>query len=264
MSTFKNKWIWITGASAGLGAAMARAFALENANLILSARNVEKLQAVADACEGTGEKHILPLDLTEIDLLDQKVKKAISLGGRIDILINNGGISQRALAKDTLPEVSRKVFEINFFGTIELTRLVVPTMLQQKSGHIMTISSVVGKFGTPYRSTYSASKHALQGYFDSLRFEVEKEGIDVTLICPGFIRTDVTRNALTADGKPQNTMDKKTAAGMSPDKFAKKVVKVMRKRKKEAYIGGSELLAIYLKRYIPSLFRWIIARTEVR
>src|SRR5690625_800946 len=136
MSTFKNKWIWITGASAGLGAAMARAFALENANLILSARNVEKLQAVADACEGIGDKHVVSRDLTGIDLVDQKVKKAIALGGRVDILINNGGISQRALAKDTLPEVSRKVFDINFFGTIELTRLVVPTMLQQKSGQI--------------------------------------------------------------------------------------------------------------------------------
>ena len=264
MKTFENQWIWITGASAGLGAAMARAFDQENANLILSARNEEKLQEVVQSCSGKGEKHILPLDLTKIDSFSQKVNEAISFGQRIDILINNGGISQRALALETPGEVSRRVFEVNFFGTIELTRLVLPIMLQQKSGHIMTISSVVGKFGSPYRSSYSASKHALQGYFDSLRFEVEQQGIDITMICPGFIRTDVTRNALTAEGKPQNTMDKKTDQGMAPDKFAEKVLKNMKKKKKEAYIGGIEILAVYMKRYVPWLFRRVIARSEVR
>lgn len=264
MKTFENKWIWITGASAGLGAAMARAFARANANLILSARNEDRLREVVKTCDGKGEKHILPLDLTDVDSLSGIVNDALSFGNRIDILINNGGISQRALAEETLPEVSRKVFEVNFFGTIELTRLVLPAMLRQKSGHIMTISSVVGKFGSPYRSSYSASKHALQGYFDSLRFEVEPQGIDITLICPGFIRTDVTRNALTADGKPQNKMDKKTDQGMDPEKFAEKVLKVMKKKKKESYIGGIEILAVYMKRYVPWLFRKVIARSEVR
>lgn len=264
MNSFNNKWIWVTGASAGLGAAMVRAFAAENANIILSARNADKLKSVAASCSGTGEKIILPLDLSEVDSLAEKVEEALnSSGGHIDVLINNGGISQRSLAKDTPVEVSRKVFEINFFGAIELTRRLLPSMLERKSGQIVAISSVVGKYGTPVRSSYSASKHALHGYFDSLRFEIENDGIDVTVICPGFIHTDVSKNALNEAGVPRNILDERTANGMEPDEFAKKALQVIRKKKREAYIGKFEIMGVYLKRYFPSLFHRLLPRFDV-
>ncbi len=263
MSSFANKWIWITGASAGLGEAMALALAKENAHLILSARNEEKLHEVAKKCGGNGQKHVLPLDLAKNEELAKIVQAALTLAPHIDILINNGGISQRATAVETVPEVTRKLFEINFFGTIELTRLVLPSMIRRKSGHIVAISSIVGKFGSPKRSTYSASKHALHGYFDSLRFEVEDDNIDVTLVCPGFIRTNISRNALTADGEPQNTMDDKQAHGLSPEVFSSRVLRAIRKKKKEVNIGKYEILGVYLKRFVPGIFRKILANSEV-
>lgn len=263
MTSFADKWVWITGASSGLGEAMALAFSRENAHLILSARNEQKLRGVASRCEGNGTKHILPIDLAEPQSLPEKVDQALALGGHIDILINNGGISQRAHAVETLPEVTRRLFEINFFGTIELTRLVLPSMIQRQSGHIVTISSIVGKFGSPKRSTYSASKHALHGYFDSLRFEVQDDGIDVTLVCPGFIRTDISRHALTAQGEPQNSMDEKTARGMSTEEFSSKVLKAIRRKKKEVNIGKFEVFGVYLKRFAPGLFRRLLAKSEV-
>ncbi len=263
MTNFANKWIWITGASSGLGKSMALAFSRENAHLILSARNEEKLNEVAAQCEGQGQKHILPLDLAEQGTLKGKVKEALALGGQVDILVNNGGISQRATAEETLPEVTRKLFEINFFGTIELTRILLPHMLARKSGHIVTISSIVGKFGSPGRSTYSASKHALHGYFDSLRFEVQDEGIDVTLVCPGFINTDISRNALTANGEPQKTLDNKTARGLTTAEFSDRVLKAIRARKKEVNIGKYEVMGVYLKRFAPGLFRKMLAKSKV-
>lgn len=263
MKSFNNKWVWITGASSGLGKAMAMAFSEENANLILSARNETKLAEVLELCSGSGEKHVLPLDLMTTESFPGKIKKALSFGDQIDILINNGGISQRALAADTLPDVSRRLFEVNFFGTIELTRQLLPSMIERQSGHIVAISSIVGKFGSPLRSTYSASKHALHGYFDSLRFEVQNQGIDVTLVCPGFIQTDVSKNALTADGRPQNTMDEKTAGGLTTDVFASRLLKAIRRKKKEVNIGKFEILAVYLKRYFPGLLRKVISRSEV-
>src|SRR5690606_24775545 len=263
MTNFANKWIWITGASSGLGKAMALAFSRENAHLILSARNEEKLQEVAALCEGQGQKHILPLDLSLPDTLAGKAQEALALGGQVDILINNGGISQRASAEETLPEVTRRLFEINFFGTIELTRQLLPSMLARQSGHIVTISSIVGKFGSPRRSTYSASKHDLHGYFDSLRFEVQEKGNDDTLVCPGFIRTDISRHALTAQGEPKNSMDKKTARGLSTEEFSSKVLKAIHQKKKEVNIGKFEVFGVYLKRFVPGLFRRLLAKSEV-
>lgn len=263
MAGFNNKWIWITGASSGLGRAMALEFSRENANLILSSRKRDKLEQVRNECEGTGEKEILTLDLQNETEFPEKVKEALSFGGKIDVLINNGGISQRAQAIDTQPEVARKIFEINYFGTIELTRQVLPSMIAGNSGHIVVISSVVGRFGSPLRSTYSASKHALHGYFDSLRFEVQNQGINVSIICPGFIQTDVSKNALTAEGTPQGKMDNKTSKGLTTHEFGKKVLKVIRKKKKEAYIGKYEVLGVHVKRFFPNLFHTIISNSEV-
>lgn len=261
----KYNWVWITGASSGLGEAMVYEFDKLGCNILLSSRNTKELERVKGACKGSGTKQILPLDLELVDQMEEKVAEALRISSNgIDLLINNGGISQRALAIESDMSVSRKIFEINFFGTIALTKAILPHFIQQKRGQIAVISSIVGKFGSAYRTSYSAAKHALHGYFESLKFEVKQHNIDITIICPGFIATSVSKNALTGDGSKQGTMDERTAAGMSVDEFGKKAVKAISKRKGEVYIGKFEIIAVYLKRYIPWLFFKVVSNTAVR
>lgn len=264
MNSFKDNWIWITGASSGLGKSLALYFDKVDANLILSSRKQDKLQEVKDECVGTGEKHVLPLDLEDYDELPDKVEMAESIAPHIDILINNGGISQRSEAIDTDLSVTERLMNVNFMGSVSLTKALLPSMIERGEGQIVVISSVVGKFGSKFRSSYAASKHALMGYFDSLRYEIEEDGIDVTIICPGFVHTDVSKNALTSDGSHLNKTDVRTESGLSPEAFAQKAVKAIKKRKKEVYIGKSETWGVYIKRFFPSLFRYIMRRVNVR
>jgi len=250
----KDKIIWITGASSGIGAALARGYSELGAQLILSARNSEALEKVSLSCLHSDKVKTLPLDITNTTDIKEKVELAINMFGRIDVLINNAGISQRSLVSDTLLEVDRRIFEVNYFGTIALTKALIPHFKMKKNGHLVVISSVVGKIGTPLRSSYSASKHALHGFFDSLRAECYDDGLDVTIICPGFVNTDVSINALTAKGEKQGTKDKATANGLSPEFFAKKAIKAIYRRKQEVVIGGFlEVLAVYVKRFFPLL-----------
>ena len=214
-----------------------------------------------------GHIRLLPIDLSESATLSVSVEAAIQIFGHIDVLINNAGIAQRSLAKETVLDVDRRIMEVDYFGTIALTKYLLPHFLKRKSGHFVTVSSVMGKFGTPYRSGYAAAKHALHGFFDSLRAEVWKEnkGIQVTLICPGWIRTNITINALTGSGERLNQMDPTTARGLTPDAFAKRMVRAIEKKKEEVHIGGSkEIFAIYLKRFFPGLFSRIIRKAKVR
>ena len=200
---FDGKMVWLTGASSGIGEAVAYALAARGARLILSARRVEKLQAVQAACARPDRHRILPLDLADPASLAAAVPQALAHGGAIDVLINNGGISQRAQAVETDLAVDRRIMEVNYFGTIALAKAVLPSMLERGAGHIAVVSSLMGKFSTPRRSAYAASKHALHGFFDALRAEVHHAGVRVTLICPGYVRTDISRHALTADGTAQ-------------------------------------------------------------
>ncbi|MGZ4035760.1 MAG: SDR family oxidoreductase, partial [Bacteroidia bacterium] len=201
MSIYKNKIVWITGASSGIGEALAHAFAAEGAKLILSARRNDELVRVKNSLKlNDADVLILPLDLSDTSHVNELTKQVISKFGRIDILVNNGGMSQRSLAKDTSLENDRKLMEINFFGTVALTKSVLPFMLKQKSGHIIAMSSISGKFGFYLRSAYSASKHALHGFFESLRMEIYNDNIKVMIICPGRIKTNISINALTSDG----------------------------------------------------------------
>lgn len=176
MTSISNKVIWITGASSGIGEALAYELAGKGARLILSARRKEELQRVKGNCpaKSQGNIQILPLDLEKSGTLKLSTDAAVQIFGHIDILINNGGVSQRSFAKDTIEEADRKIMEVNFFGTIAVTKYLLPHFLQRKEGHYVTVSSVTGIFGTPYRSTYAASKHALHGFFDSLRAELWK------------------------------------------------------------------------------------------
>jgi short-subunit dehydrogenase len=270
MSTyFQKKVIWLTGASSGIGEALAYEFARRGAKLILSARRKEELDRVRGNCNPQAHANIrvLPLDLAQSNTLKLSTEAAIQFFGHVDILINNGGISQRSLSKDTALEVDRQIMEVDYFGSIALTKYLLPHFLKRKSGHYVTVTSVMGKLGTPYRSGYAAAKHALHGFFDSLRAELWKESKDihVTLVCPGWINTNLSIAALLGDGKPQNKKDDTHDKGMKPDIFAKKMIDAIEKRKQEAYIGGGkEVMAIYLKRYLPGLFAKIVRNAKVK
>lgn len=263
MKHLTGKVIWITGASSGIGEALAMTLAEHHTHLILSARNEYRLQEVAQKCEKAQSVLVLPLDLLAIDSFEEKFQIIFQQYTKIDILINNAGISQRSLAKDTILEVDRKIMDVNYFGTIALSKVVLPHFLKQKSGKFVVISSLVGKFGTPLRSSYAASKHALHGFFDSLRAEVWKDNIKVLIVCPGFVKTEVSINALTADGSKQNTMDNAQANGLSAENCAKVIVKAIRKEKEEILIGKKEKYGVYLKRFFPQLFSRIIKKTKV-
>ena len=261
---YKNKTIWITGASSGIGKALALAFSKEGANIILSARNEQKLNEVKEQCTNPDKVKILPLDLTDFSSFNEKVISAIQFFNGIDILVNNGGVSQRSLATETQFKVDQQIFEVNYFGTIGLTKELLPHFIKKQNGQIVVISSIMGKLGTPLRSAYAASKHALHGFFDSLRAEIFNKNIDVTIICPGYVITDVSKNALTGDGSKFNKMDEATAKGLQPEELAKKALNAISKKKQEVIIAGSkETAAIYLKRFFPKLLSKIVRKVNV-
>lgn len=254
MKKFENKVVWITGASSGIGEATAYQFAKEGAKLILSARREDELLRVK---QNTGlpshQVFILPIDIENIEKISEKAKQAIEHFGKIDVLFNNAGISQRGSVLDTDISVYQKIFNLNFFGVIALTKAVLPFMKQQKSGQIAVTSSVSGKLATPMRSGYCASKHALHGFFDALRSEIYQDNISVTLICPGYIHTNISYNAVAADGSKFGKMDENQANGMSPEECASRIVEAIYKKRDEVYMGGKEVLGVYLKRFFPRI-----------
>jgi len=261
---FHNKTVWITGASSGIGKGLALAFSKQGANIIISARNEVKLKEVKSVCKNPDRVQILPLDLADFSTFQEKTKAANNFFNGIDILINNGGISQRSYAVDTELKVDQQIFEVNYFGTIALTKTVLPYFISKKQGQIVVISSIMGKLGTPLRSAYAASKHALHGFFDSLRAELYNDHIAVTIICPGYVNTNVSKNALTADGSKHNLDDEGNANGMSADTFAKKALKVIYKQKQEVIIAGTkETMAVYLKRFFPSILAKVVRKVNV-
>jgi len=261
-----NKVIWLTGASSGIGEGLAKALAKEGAKLVLSSRRESELKAVADNCKLSLDTClILPLDLAYASNFEEKKNEVLAKFGRIDILINNGGISQRSLAKDTAIEVDRKLMEVNYFGTIALTKTVLPVLIKQHDGMVATVTSAVGKFGSPWRSGYSASKHALHGFFDSLRAEVFTDNIKVLLICPGFIQTNVSVNALTGTGAKLGTMDEATAKGLTTDECAQQIIAAIKAEKEEVAVAGfKEKLGLWVKRFFPSIFSVMVRKMAVR
>lgn len=258
-----NKVIWITGASSGIGEALVYAYSKTGAKLIISSRNRDELYRVKSACKNPVGIHVLPLDLEKTEALQEKAEEAIRIFGHIDILINSGGMSQRSLAMETGLDTEQKLMDINFWGTVVLSKAVIAKMVTTGGGNIVCISSLVGKFGTQLRSAYSASKHALHGYFDSLRSEVYDKKISITLVCPGFIKTKVSINALTADGTPQGTMDSAQDNGMSAEDCAAQIIDAIRRNKEEIYIGGKEVNGVWLKRFFPLRFSKYIRTAKV-
>ena len=258
VTKIKNKIIWITGSSSGIGEALAIKCSELGAKVILSSRRNSELERVAKKCKN--ETLLINLDLNKQDEFRDKTQKIISHFGNIDILINNAGLSQRSLADETSIEIDRKIMEINYFGTIALTKTVLPFMEKQKSGHIVTISSLSGKFGFYLRSAYSASKFALIGFFESLRLEQEKNKIKVSLVFPGFINTNISKNALQSNGEASNEMDNNQAKGISAEKCASDIILGIHKNKHQIVSGGKEKWSILFNRLFPRKFYNILKK----
>jgi dehydrogenase/reductase SDR family member 7B len=259
---FDKKVVWITGASSGIGEALAEALAGLGSRLILSARRVEELERVKASLSSAPENSlVLPLNLEQPETFPALMTQAMERFGRIDVVIHSGGISQRAMVQDAPLAIDRKVMAVNFFGAVGLTKAVLPVFLSQHSGHFVVISSVVGKFGTPMRSAYAASKHALHGFFESLRAEVWRDQIQVTLVCPGYVRTNISYNAINAAGQKHGRMDRNQLKGMAPEECARRILQAVAAGKQEVVIGGGkETLGVLLKRFFPALFSRIVRR----
>ncbi len=259
-----NKIVWITGASSGIGAELAKIYSHRGIKLILSSRNVRALERVKSECYYPENIKILPIDLNDFYAAPALVKKAYNIFGRIDILINNAGVSQRSLIVDTQFDVLKKLIEINYLGTVALSRALLPFFLKQGFGHYVVVSSVMGKYGSPFRSGYSAAKHALHGFFDVMRMEHQKDNINVTIICPGFVRTPIAMNSLKGDGSVLGVDDLATRKGLKVEDFARKMVRSVDQKKWEVQFGKKELLGVYLKRLSNKLLHSAVIRSNVR
>lgn len=251
---FSAKTVWITGASAGIGAAVAALIAKQCSILILSGRNVEALNKKSAQISRDGLRVcVIPFDLEKEESIIGAYETVKREGLLVDALLQFGGLSHRSLALDTETSVERKIMEVNYFGTVKLAKLVLEDMVKRKSGLLTATSSIVGKFGFPYRSTYSAAKHALHGYFETIRAENVHNNIKVSLIIPGRVATDFSVRALLKDGSAHGKMDQGLENGISVESAAKKIVKSLEKEKKEVLVGGKELLMVHFRRWIPSL-----------
>jgi len=259
----KDKIIWITGASSGIGRSLALLMGQRGARIILSARNQTRLQQVRQAMPEPDRAAILPMDLGDLDSLPGVVEKALDIFGSVDILVNNAGISQRSKIADTGMEVYEKLIRVDYLGTVALSKALLPHFIQRKQGQFVVVTSLMGKFGSPLRSGYCGAKHALHGFFDVLRMEHEKDGVFVSMICPGFVQTDIARNALVGDGSSQGYQDQATQNGMPPDRFARKMLRAIEKRSWESYIGGREVSGVYLKRFFPKILHRVVLRSQV-
>ena len=256
---FERQVVWLTGASSGIGEALAYEFSQDGASVILSARNQGELERVQRACPG--EALVLPMDVTDQAAMKGIVEQANNWKGRIDMLLNNAGISQRSSCLNTDMQTYRTVFEVDVFGQIALTKEVLPYMLEQGSGHMAVTASVAGKIGAPYRTGYCAAKHAMMGFFDALRSEVSHRNIKVTTITPGYIRTNISSNALNGDGSRFGQVDADISAGMNVQDCAKVIMRGFNKGKQEIAVGrGLEMHALWLKRLFPNMVFKLVAK----
>lgn len=251
---YKNKVIWITGAASGIGRGLVMEYFNKNATIVASDRNEEELKKLKIELKASDSNFLIkPFDLTKTEVVDSLAKEVFDVLGRIDILINVGGISQRSLVVDTSMEIFRKVLEVNFFGTVALTKAVLPYMIKQGGGKIAGTSSIVGKFGFPLRSAYSASKHAIQGFMETVRAENVPNNIKVSVIIPGRVQTNISLNALTKDGTAHGKMDDGQAGGITVEKAAKTIVRGIEKNKPEILVGAKELLMVHIRRFFPRI-----------
>lgn len=247
--------VWITGASSGIGASCACKYAQEGARLVLTSSSAERLEKVAEQCRslGASDVTVLPFDLSKAEGIEELVKNAWNATGGIDIVMLNAGISQRTKVEDTSMEMVRQIMEINYFSPIAIAKAILPMMVARGGGKIAVTTSIAGRFGFPLRCGYSSSKFALYGFFETLQAEYYDAGIRVTIICPGRVRTNISKYALDKGGKPHGVLDPGQESGMSADKAAEIIVRAIHKGKREVLVGRKELLMVYIKRWFPGL-----------
>ena len=214
------------------------------------------------SCSELGEQ--IKTYLKDFDSMEKHVKKATTFVGSIDLLINNGGVSQRSLIAETNFNVYQELININYLGTVALTKALLPHFIERKKGHFAVVTSVMGKFGSPFRSGYCGAKHALHGFFVVLRMEHQKDNVNVTLICPGFVQTQVTVNALTGTGERLNHDDPGTQNGLEVTYFCRKMIHAIRNKKWEVSYGKKEKLGVFVKRFSQKLLHAIVIRSNVR
>ncbi len=251
---FQGSCWWVTGASSGIGTALAQALSKAGASLILSGRNVSALNDVAARCEA--KSLVLPFEATDYAAIPAVVDKAWTWagqhGGRISGLVNNAGISQRSLAVETVFDVYQKIVAVDLLAPIALTQALLPRMIKAGGGNIVAISSVAGLVGAPLRTAYSAAKHGLVGYHDSLRAETSHQGLQVLVVAPGSVRTNVSRNALGAAGETRGVSDAAIDNGLPPEDLAAQILDALRNGKRELVAAeGMEAEIVKLRRSNP-------------
>ncbi|MCC6847078.1 MAG: SDR family NAD(P)-dependent oxidoreductase [Deltaproteobacteria bacterium] len=246
---FADECWWVTGASSGIGAALARALASRGASVVLSGRNARALEAVAREC---GDALVLPFEATDFDAVPGVAERAWSWKGRVHALVNNAGVSQRSLAIETSFTVYRTLIAIDLLAPIALTQAVLPHMVRAGGGRIVAMASVAGFFGAPLRSAYSAAKHGLVGYHDAVRAENEHLGIQVHVLAPGSVRTNVSRNALIADGSVRGVSDAAIDDGMPAAAAAEDMLAAIAEGRREFVLAtGMERELVTLRRRDP-------------
>ena len=247
--------VWITGASSGIGEACAYRYAAEGARLILTSSSAARLESVAEKCRTIGASGtlVLPYDMGCPDGIDALVDKAWNYCEGIDIAFLNAGISQRTNVEDTSMGMIRKIMEINYFAPVAIAKELLPKMISKGGGRIAVTTSIAGRFGFPLRCGYSSSKFALYGFFETLQAEYHDAGINVTIVCPGRVCTNISKYALDKGGKPHGTLDPGQANGMSAEDAARIIVHAIDKGRNEVLVGRKELLMVYIKRFFPGL-----------
>ena len=257
---YEGKTVWITGASSGIGAAMCKELSSKGANLVLSARRESELEAVRLACERPDSHLCLPLDVTRETAVQAAFQAILDRFGALHSIILNAGIGQRGSVVETTLQTERDIMEVNYFSVVAMTRTVLPHFLGNNEGQIVVISSVMGWVATPRRATYAASKHALQGYFEALRAELYQTNVSISIVCPGYIRTQISTFSVTGDGKPFGKMDKQHRNAMTADVFARKAIRKLERNKPIMFIGGPERFAPLLARISPGILRFFLPR----
>jgi dehydrogenase/reductase SDR family protein 7B len=265
-TSFKNQVVWITGASRGIGAELAKTFAAQGARLILSAPESERagLDKTAAVCQSlnveNGQYRIETFDLTSSEEVELACTRIRVSGWEVDVLVHNAGITHRSMALETSIDVDRKIMAVNYFGPLQLTKLVAPDMIRRGHGSIVAVASVLGLIATPHRSAYIAAKHAMHGFFEALRTETMDQGLHVMLAYPGFVNTDISVHALTAQGGTHGKQDPGQSQAMPPQRVAQAIVEGLAQRKPRLLITGKEGWLVLLQRLAPSLVTRIVRR----
>lgn len=257
----KNDWkqrcVWVTGASSGIGRALTLQLLAQGARVIASARRQDRLEALR-AESGAGDRMlVLPMDVTDPDAREEALRQACAWQGGFDALVHNAGVGQNAPADATSMEVERRIMEVNYFAPVALTKLALPYLQQRKGAQLVVVSSVVAYLAPPTRSAYAASKHALHGFFNALRAEQACHDVAVSLVCPGWVASEFRKSAL--DGAGTQDPDA-TPRGISTERCAQAVCEALRTRRREVYVGGPEIWAIYAQRFVPGLVDWAFTR----